>query len=92
MLDKVPRKGQENAAWMLRSVAGQLGAESVQEQYYRVADRLSGEFPQLGYLLDIACEEMVAYTCFTLAHWWKTRRRRPSMWCKKGCASGHLIG
>ncbi len=58
---------------MLRSVAGQLGAESVQEQYYRVADRLSGEFPQLGYLLDIACEEMVAYTCFTLAHWWKTR-------------------
>jgi len=77
VLDKVPRKGQEKAAWMLRSVTGQLGAEAVQEQYDRVADRLSGEYPQLTDLLDDAREEVLAYTHFPLAHWRKIRTNNP---------------
>jgi len=73
VLDKVPKKGQEKAAWMLRSVAGQMGAEAAQEQYDRVADRLSEEYPQLCDLLDDAREEVLAYTYFPLAHWRKIR-------------------
>ena len=77
VIDKVPKKGQEKAAWMLRSVAGQLGAEAAQEQYDRVADRLSGEYPQLTDLLDEAREEVLAYTHFPLAHWRKIRTNNP---------------
>ncbi|MBP7164899.1 MAG: transposase [Firmicutes bacterium] len=73
----MPKKGQEKAAWMLRSVAGQLGAEAAQEQYDRVADRLSGEYPQLTDLLDEAREEVLAYTHFPLAHWRKIRMNNP---------------
>lgn len=77
VLDKMPKKGQEKAAWMLRSVAGQMGAEAAQEQYDRVADRLSGLYPQLTDMLDEAREEVLAYTHFPLAHWRKIRTNNP---------------
>jgi putative transposase len=54
-----------------------LGAEAVQEQYDRVADRLSGEYPQLTDMLDEAREEVLAYTHFPLSHWRKIRTNNP---------------
>lgn len=77
VLDKVPKKAQGKALWMLRSVSSQIAPEAVLEQYDRVADTLGRAFPRLADMLDDAREEVLAHTSLPLEHWRKTRTNNP---------------
>jgi len=77
VLSRVPKKAQGHTIAMLRSVTAQTGAEAAWEQYDRVADRLTADYPQLRNLLDEGREEVLSYTRFPTEHWRKIRTNNP---------------
>lgn len=73
LLTRVPKSAQSFVATMVRTIFAQPDADSVHEQYARIACQLETRFPEAATLLAEAAADLLAFTGFPKEHW-------PQLW------------
>ena len=77
VLSKVPKASAEMVAAAIRTVFAQPDAGHVRSQLEEVARMLDGQFPVVATMLRDACEDLLAFTGFPVAHWRKVWSTNP---------------
>src|SRR3954465_5289042 len=77
VLSKVPKASAEMVAAAIRTVFAQPDAQHVRSQLDEVARMLDVKFPDAATILRDACEDLLAFTGFPVAHWRKIWSTNP---------------
>ncbi len=77
VLAKVPKASGEMVAAGIRTIFAQPDAQHVRSQLDEVARMLDAQFPVIGAMLRDACEDLLAFTSFPVAHWRKIWSTNP---------------
>jgi transposase-like protein len=77
VLSKVPKASAEMVAAAIRTVFAQPDPAHVRSQLDEVARMLDGKFPDVAAMLRDACEDLLAFTAFPIAHWRKIWSTNP---------------
>jgi transposase-like protein len=77
VLSKVPRASSEMVAAAIRTIFAQPDPEHVRSQLDEVARMLDAQFPDVATMLRDACEDLLAFTGFPVAHWRKIWSTNP---------------
>jgi transposase-like protein len=77
VLSKVPKASAEMVAAAIRTIFAQPDAAHVRAQLDEVARMLDAQFPDVASLLRDACEDLLAFTAFPVAHWRKIWSTNP---------------
>ncbi len=72
-----PRRPREMVAAAIRTIFAQPDAHHVRAQLDEVARMLDAQFPDVAAMLRDACEDLLAFTAFPLAHWRKIWSTNP---------------
>jgi putative transposase len=77
VLSKVPKASAEMVAAAIRTIFAQPDESHVRSQLEEVARMLDGQFPDVAAMLRDACEDLLAFTAFPVAHWRKIWSTNP---------------
>jgi transposase-like protein len=77
VLARVPRGNAEMVAAAIRTIFAQPDAAAVAEQFDRIAEMLTRQFPDVGTMLCDAKHELLAFCAFPEAHWRKLWSTNP---------------
>jgi len=77
VLSKVPKASAEMVAAAIRTIFAQPDAGHVRSQLEEVARMLDTQFPVVAAMLRDACEDLLAFTAFPVAHWRKIWSTNP---------------
>jgi putative transposase len=77
VLAKVPKASAEMVAAAIRTIFAQPDAAHVRSQLDEVARMLDAQFPVVAEMLHDACEDLLAFTAFPVAHWRKIWSTNP---------------
>jgi transposase-like protein len=77
VLARVPRGNAEMVAAAIRTIFAQPDAAAVGEQFDRIADMLTRQFPDVGTMLRDAKHDLLAFCAFPEAHWRKLWSTNP---------------
>jgi transposase-like protein len=77
VLSRVPKGASEMVAATIRTIFAQPSGPMVRAQLEQVADRLEPGFPDVAAMLTEACEDLLAFTAFPIAHWKKIWSTNP---------------
>ena len=77
VLARVPRGNAEMAAAAIRTIFAQPDAEHVHAQLDVIAGMLGRQFPAVEAMLREACDDLLAFTGFPVAHWKKIWSTNP---------------
>jgi len=77
VLAKVPKASAEMVAAAIRTIFAQPDAAHVRSQLDEVARMLDAQFPVVAEMLHDACEDLLAFTAFPVAHWRKVWSTNP---------------
>jgi len=77
VLSKVPKASAEMVAAAIRTIFAQPDAAHVRSQLDEVARMLDAQFPDVATMLRDACEDLLAFTGFPIAHWRKIWSTNP---------------
>src|SRR3712207_3437557 len=69
VLARVPKGNAEMVAAAIRTIFAQPDAEHVRAQFDVIAGMLGRQFPQVEAMLLEACDDLLAFTAFPVAHW-----------------------
>ncbi|MFC5103949.1 IS256 family transposase [Kibdelosporangium philippinense] len=69
LLTKVPKSAQPGVATLVRTIFDQADAQTVREQFGKVADSLADKLPAAAEHLDAARDELLAFTVFPRELW-----------------------
>ena len=75
VLARVPKGSAEMVAAAIRTIFAQPDAQAVAEQFDRIADMLTRQFPDVGSLLRDARHDLLVFSAFPETHWrriWST--------------------
>jgi transposase-like protein len=76
VLARVPKASAEMVA-AIRTIFAQPDATHVRSQLDEVAHMLDAQFPDVAALLRDACDDLLAFTAFPVAHWRKIWSTNP---------------
>ncbi len=77
VLSKVPKASGEMIAAAIRTIFAQPDDKHVRSQLDEVTHMLETQFPDVASMLRDACEDLLAFTAFPLAHWRKIWSTNP---------------
>jgi transposase-like protein len=77
VLSKVPKASAEMVAAAVRTIFAQPDGQHVRAQLDEVARMLDAKFPDVAAMLRDACEDLLAFTAFPIAHWRKIWSTNP---------------
>ena len=77
VLAKVPKASSEMVAAAIRTIFAQPDAQHVRSQLDEVARMLDAKFPDVAAMLRDACEDLLAFSAFPVAHWRKIWSTNP---------------
>ena len=77
VLSRVPRGTAQMVLAAIRTIFVQTDAAAVREQLDEVVDKLEPRFPVVASMLAEACEDLLAFSAFPMAHWQKIWSTNP---------------